>query len=54
MLAGFVVNKFRGAPELLASAHTYMLERTGKPVLGVIPMIRDINIPEERPNGLRL
>lgn len=29
MLAGFVVNKFRGAPELLASAHTYMLERTG-------------------------
>lgn len=47
LLAGFVVNKFRGDQELLSSAHTYMLERTGKPVLGVIPMIRDINIPEE-------
>lgn len=47
LLAGFVVNKFRGDPELLAPAHDYMLNHTGKPVLGVIPMIRNINIPEE-------
>ncbi len=47
LLAGFVVNKFRGDPELLAPAHSYMLDRTGKPVLGVIPMIRNISIPEE-------
>lgn len=47
LLAGFVVNKFRGDPALLAPAHQYMQERTGKPVLGVIPMIRNINIPEE-------
>lgn len=47
LLAGFVVNKFRGDPDLLAPAHGYMLNRTGKPVLGVIPMIRNINIPEE-------
>lgn len=47
LLAGFVVNKFRGDPDLLAPAHSYMRNRTGKPVLGVIPMMRDINIPEE-------
>lgn len=47
LLAGFVVNKFRGDPDLLAPAHDYMLDRTGKPVLGVIPMMRNINIPEE-------
>lgn len=47
LLAGFVVNKFRGDPDLLAPAHRYLLDRTGKPVLGVIPMIRNINIPEE-------
>lgn len=47
LLAGFVVNKFRGDASLLASAHHYVQEHTGKPVLGVIPMIRDINIPEE-------
>lgn len=47
LLAGFVVNKFRGDPTLLASAHDYMLQHTGTPVLGIIPMIRDINIPEE-------
>ncbi|WP_300777119.1 cobyric acid synthase [uncultured Akkermansia sp.] len=47
LLAGFVVNKFRGDPDLLAPAHSYMRNHTGKPVLGVIPMMRDINIPEE-------
>lgn len=47
LLAGFVVNKFRGDPDLLAPAHSYMRNRTGKPVLGVIPMMWDINIPEE-------
>lgn len=47
LLAGFVVNKFRGDPGLLAPAHRYILDRTGKPVLGVIPMIRNISIPEE-------
>ena len=47
LLAGFVVNKFRGDPDLLAPAHSYMRNRTGKPVLGIIPMMRNINIPEE-------
>ncbi|MFR4417422.1 MAG: aminotransferase class I/II-fold pyridoxal phosphate-dependent enzyme [Akkermansia sp.] len=47
LLAGFVVNKFRGDPDLLAPAHSYMRNRTGRPVLGVIPMIRNISIPEE-------
>lgn len=31
LLAGFVVNKFRGDSSLLAPAHRYTQEHTGKP-----------------------
>ena len=37
LIAGFVINKFRGAPELLASGLEMLTERTRRPVLGVIP-----------------
>ena len=47
LLAGYLVNRFRGDASLLAPAHDYMRARTGVPVLGVIPYIRDLNIPEE-------
>ena len=47
LLAGFLVNRFRGDPSLLAPAHDYILKATGAPVLGVIPYIRDLNLPEE-------
>ena len=47
LLAGYLVNRFRGDASLLADAHTYMLEHTGVPVLGTIPYIHDLNIPEE-------
>jgi adenosylcobyric acid synthase len=37
LVAGFVINKFRGAPELLDSGLWMLRELTGRPVLGVLP-----------------
>ncbi len=37
LVAGFVINKFRGAPELLGSGVRMLRELTGRPVLGVVP-----------------
>jgi len=37
LISGFVINKFRGAPELLDSGLTMLRERTGRPVYGVLP-----------------
>jgi adenosylcobyric acid synthase len=36
-IAGFVINKFRGAPELLGSGLRMLRGLTGRPVLGVTP-----------------
>lgn len=47
LLHGFLVNRFRGDASLLAPAHDYILDRTGTPVSGVVPYLRDLNIPEE-------
>ena len=47
LIAGFVINKFRGAPELLSSG-TAMLERmTGRPVLGVLPWRDGLGLDSE-------
>lgn len=37
LIAGFVVNKFRGDPSLLQPGLDTLAERTGRPTLGVIP-----------------
>ena len=37
LIAGFVINKFRGAPELLDSGLAMLRGLTGRPVLGVVP-----------------
>ncbi|MBN2712702.1 MAG: cobyric acid synthase [Planctomycetes bacterium] len=47
LVKGFIVNKFRGDASLLRPAHDYVLDFTGKPVLGVIPFMRDHGLPEE-------
>ncbi|HAS82301.1 MAG TPA: threonine-phosphate decarboxylase [Verrucomicrobia bacterium] len=46
-VAGFVVNRFRGQESLLQDALDYTLRYTGKPVLGVIPYLASLGLPEE-------
>ncbi len=46
-LKGFVINKFRGDPSLLGSGITMLEEKTGIPVLGVVPYLEDIDLEDE-------
>lgn len=47
MVAGFIINKFRGDADLLAHALDFTFSATGKKILGVVPYIRDLSLPEE-------
>jgi len=47
LVKGFLVNKFRGDQSLLGNAHGFIMEKTGKPVLGVIPYVDKLIIPDE-------
>lgn len=47
VISGFIVNKFRGDPLLLGDAFEMTRRATGKPVLGCIPYIRDLSLPDE-------
>ena len=44
---GFVINRFRGDIKLLESGLQWLEEKTGKPVLGVIPYIENLHIEAE-------
>jgi adenosylcobyric acid synthase len=44
---GYVLNKFRGDVRLLAPAMRDLTRRTGVPVVGVVPFLRDLALPEE-------
>jgi len=46
-IGGFIINKFRGDVELLRPGLTWLEERTGKPVLGVIPYLPMLGIEDE-------
>ncbi|PIQ81694.1 MAG: cobyric acid synthase CobQ [Candidatus Omnitrophica bacterium CG11_big_fil_rev_8_21_14_0_20_64_10] len=46
-ICGFIVNKFRGDPTLLASGLKWLEQRTGKPVFGVVPYLESLNLEEE-------
>ena len=47
LIKGFIINKFRGDPSLLTDGITWLEERTGIPVAGLVHHYRDIHIPEE-------
>src|SRR5712692_3865527 len=47
LVRGFVLNKFRGDTAILAPAPALLEERTGVPVLGVVPYLSDLRLPEE-------
>ena len=64
-VTGFVVNRFRGDLALLEPGLDWLVERTGKPVLGVLPYLHGLHLeaedalPRERPpevgaDGLRV
>jgi adenosylcobyric acid synthase len=42
LIKGFIINKFRGQRSLLESGITWLEERTGIPVIGVIPMLDQV------------
>ena len=47
LLQGFVINKFRGDISLFDSGVEIIEARTGKKVLGVVPYIKDLWLPQE-------
>ena len=47
LVAGWVVNRFRGDASLLGDALDYTLGHTGRPVLGVVPYLPALNLPQE-------
>ncbi len=47
LVKGIVINKFRGDLTLLKPALDFIVEKTGKPILGVIPSIENLDIDEE-------
>ena len=46
-VAGWIVNRFRGDAGLLGPALDYTLRHTGRPVLGVVPYLDQLGLPEE-------
>ena len=47
LIQGVIINKFRGDPSLLQSGIDFVEQRTGVPVLGVVPFFTHFRIPEE-------
>ncbi|MGZ6275587.1 MAG: cobyric acid synthase [Syntrophales bacterium] len=47
LVAGFVINRFRGDESLLDDAIKYVERHTGRPTFGIVPYLKDLGLPEE-------
>jgi len=47
LVKGFIINRFRGNADLLRPGLDFLEQRTGKPVLGVVPYSRDVAVAQE-------
>lgn len=47
LIAGFIINKFRGDPGLFSDGLKIIEQRTRRPVLGLVPFYEDIHIDPE-------
>jgi cobyric acid synthase CobQ len=47
LLGGWIVNRFRGDAALLGPALEFTRRRTGRPVLGVVPYLASLGLPQE-------
>jgi len=52
LVVGHVLNKFRGDASLLTPALDFLYRRTGRPVLGVVPWLPELTLPEEDSTGI--
>lgn len=52
LVHGIAINKFRGDPAILAPGLDFLVCRTGVPVLGVVPHLPNLDLPEEDSLGL--
>lgn len=46
-VAGFIINKFRGDPAILAPGLAQLEQLTGRPVLGVLPWLEELTLDAE-------
>jgi adenosylcobyric acid synthase len=47
LTAGFIINKFIGDKTLLKPANDFIEQRTQRDIFGVVPMVRDLKLPDE-------
>jgi adenosylcobyric acid synthase len=47
LVRGFIINRFRGDRALLRSGEDWLERRTGLPVFGVLPMLKDLHLDAE-------
>src|SRR3990167_6937579 len=46
-IKGFIINKFRGDFKLLKPGIDFLEDKTGLPVFGIVPYLKDIKLPDE-------
>jgi adenosylcobyric acid synthase len=47
MIRGIIINRFRGDDAILRPGLDFIVERTGIPIIGVLPWLADLNLPAE-------